>query len=155
MSSEVWNRLAEERERLQPTPPVSEPVIWYQNGDKRFPVPALCSAAEGPGRIKVTIYPHGAMLMHRSGCHHITHPVHDKPNETTKNCGSWDYPRGVPKEDYKLHEDDLTRRENGLLEADEKAKEAAKLHEQKAAEREKLINEKLGKGKKKPEPVSV
>jgi len=157
MSSEVWNRLAEERERLQPTPPISEPVIWYQHGDKRYPVPALCSAQEGPGRIKVTIFPHGAMLMHRAGCHHISHPVHDKPNETTRNCGAWDYARAVPSEDFKLHEDDLSRRENALLEAEEKAKEAQKIHEQKVAEREKMIAEKLaGKGsKKKPEPVSI
>ncbi len=148
-----WEKLAEERQRLQPTPPISEPLIWYQNGDKRFPVPAKCSAIEGPGRIKITAFPHGAMLMHRSGCHHVSHPTHDKPNETTRNCGSWDYPRSIPKEDYKFHEDELAKKENMLLEAEEKAKAAEELYKKKAAERDEIIKEKLSKKKLNPAVV--
>ncbi len=148
MSSEVWNRLAEERTRLQPTPKISDPVIYYTRGDKNFPVPAVCSAVEGPGRIKITLFPFQGMMQHRAGCHHVTHWVHDRPNETTKNNGAWDFAREVPKDAFTVHEAELAKRENNLLEAEEKAKAAALAFQKKAEEREQIISEKLGKKRK-------
>ncbi len=149
MSSEVWNKLAEERTRLQPTPKVSDTVIYYTRGDKNFPVPGIVSSIEGPGKIKITVYPFQGMLQHKSGCAHITHWVHDRPNDTTKNNGAWDFNREPPADAYEVHEAELTKRENQLLEAEEKAKAAAELFQKKAEEREQIISEKLGKKPKK------
>ena len=149
MSSEVWNKLAEERQRLQPTPKVSDPIIYYTRGDKNFPVPAVCSAVEGPGRIKITLFPFQGMMQHRAGCHHVTHWVHDRPNETTKNNGSWDFNRELPADAYEVHEAELAKRENNLLDAEEKAKAAQAAFEKKAEERTQIIAEKLWKPKKK------
>lgn len=147
MSSEVWNKLAEERTRLQPTPKVGDGVIFYTRGDKNLPVPGQVSAVEGPGRIKITYFPFNGMMQHRAGCHHLTHWVHDHPNETTRNNGAWDFNRSAPADAFEVHEAELAKRENALLEAEEKAKAAAEAFAKKAAEREQIISERLS-GKK-------
>ncbi len=147
MSSEVWNKLAEERTRLQPTPRVNDPVTFYTRGDKNFPVPGICSAVEGPGRIKVTYFPFNGMMQHRAGCHHVTHWVHDSHNQMTTQNGAWDFNREPPKDAYEVHEAELAKRENSLLEAEEKAKSAQEAFQKKAEEREKIISEKLKKPK--------
>lgn len=149
MSSEVWNQLAEQRQRLQPTPKVSDGVIYHAYGDKRNAAPAIVSEVEGPGRIKVTVFPFNGMLQHKGGCHHVTHWIHDKPNETTKMNGAWSFPREAPVDAYEVHEAELAKRENALIEAEQKAKDAAKAFAKKAEERAILIEEKLGKAKKK------
>lgn len=149
MSSEVWNKLAEERQRLQPTPKVSDTVIYHAYGDKRNSAPAIVSEVEGPGRVKLTIFPYQGMLQHKAGCHHISHWIHDKPNENTKMNGAWSFAREAPADAFEVHEAELTKRENALIEAEQRAKEAAKVHAKKAEERAQLIEEKLGKTKKK------
>lgn len=148
MSSEVWNKLAEERQRLQPTPKCNDPIIYYTRGDKNFPVPAICSSVEGPGRIKITLFPFQGMMQHRAGCHHVTHWVHDRPNETTRNNGSWDFNREAPVDAFEVHEAELAKRENALIDAEEKAKAAQAAFEKKAEERVQLIAEKLSNKKK-------
>ncbi len=147
--SVAWDKLAEDKENPQPTPPVGEPVVWYMEGDVRKPVAAQCNGVEGPGRIKITIAAWNGFPMHRTGCHHITHSIHQKPNQTTKNCGAWDYPRGkAPKADFELHDQEIQRRTDALIKAEEDAIKNQKLFEQKKAEREAGI-----KRKPLPEPL--
>jgi len=155
MSSEVWNKLAEERQRLQPTPKVGDPIIYHPESDKRREVPAVVSKVEGPGKIQITVFPFQGMMQHRSGCHHITHWIHDNPTAFTRQNGAWSFAREAPADAYQLHEAELAKRENSLIEAEERAKEAAKVHAKKAEERAQLIEEKLSKTKKKPAAVEV
>lgn len=150
MNERAWEELAEDRERLQPTPPVGEVVIWYIGGDKRHPVPARVSGVESAGRVKLTVFPWSAFPQHKPGVYHVSARIHDKPgNPTTRNCGSWDYVRGkVPKEDYATHEAELDKRQANLKKAEEEAAGAAlKYAEQRAKTEE-------GK-KKRPDPLAT
>jgi hypothetical protein len=144
MNETAWTKLEEEKSRRQPTPPISEPVTWYIEGDRNRPVAAQCNGIEGPGRISVVVFPKNAFPQHRTGCHHISHPIHEKPNSTTRNCGAWDYPRGkVPKDDYALHDKELAKREEGLLVSEEQAQKAQQEFQAKKAEREAALKKRL------------
>ena len=136
MSDVAWARIEAMKANPQPTPPVGEPLIWYMANDKNRPVAAQCNGIEGPGRIKITIHNWQGMPMHRPACYYVGHPNHDKPNDASRNNGSWDYVRGkVPKADFEAQEIEIKRQEDGLMRAMEDAKKNAALFEQKKAER--------------------
>lgn len=134
----AWKNLQDLQANRQPTPPVGEPIVWFQGADRKHPVAARCNGIEGPGRIKITILPWmGVAPMHRSACYHIDHPMHQKPNETTKNNGAWDYVRGrIPKDDYTVHDEEYAKREKALIEAEDQAQKDAELFARKRAEKE-------------------
>lgn len=146
----AWTRLAEEKENRQPTPPIGEPLVWYIEGDKNRPVAAQCNGIEGPGRIKVVVFPLNAFPQHKAGCYHISHRNHERPNITTKNGGAWDYPRGkAPKEDFQLFDSEIEKRENSLAASEVEAEKNRQLFEKKQAEREAGIKKRL------PDPLVV
>jgi hypothetical protein len=127
MNDTAWYHLEKDRERLQPTPPIGTPVQWYQGGEKAAAYAALVTGIEGPGRLKLVIFPINQFHQHKLAVHHVSHQVHDKPgNSTTKNSGSWDYAPGVkfPHGHYELHEAELNKREANLKAQDEAAKKA-------------------------------
>ncbi len=141
MSETAWDNLQTEKANLLPTPPIGEPVVWYLEGDKNRPCAAQCNGIEGAGRIYATIHTKGGMVMHRGGCYHISHPIHEKPNFTTKNGGAWDYPDGVaPKKHYDFHRAEIVKREEAILRAKEQSEQATAAFLKKQADKKKLTD---------------
>lgn len=117
MELTALERLQEERDRLMPTPPVGEPVVWYMGGTGR-PIPALVADIEDPGKLKLKVFPWASFPRDVPGVFYKGHPVHEKPNnQQTVRCGSWDYVRKPPAEDYNLHKERLDAREKQLVDA--------------------------------------
>lgn len=121
--------VANERERLQPTPPVNTSLWWYDRNNREVPYACICTAIEAPGRIKVAITKPGAPPIHRDGVLYTGNAIHtaNPNNPTTVNKGAFDYICGEkpPKSHLKPHEDALKKREENLyrdLEAFESAK---------------------------------
>lgn len=137
MNQVALARIEAMKENPQPTPPVGEPLVWYQANDRNRPVAAQCQGHEGPGRIKITIHSWQGMPMHRSACYYVDHPNHEKPNDATRNNGSWDYPGGKrpPKADMAIQEQEIERQLLGLMKAEEEAKKNAEMFAKKKAER--------------------
>lgn len=142
----AWLELEEDRQNLQPTPPVGEDVVWYMSGNKAYPVPAKVTEIESAGRVKLVTFPKNAFPQHKPGVYHLSAKIHQKPgNPTTRNCGAWDYVRGVaPNEDYELHRAELEKREQNLLIGEQAAQKSAEMFAKKQAEK--------GIVKKKPLP---
>ena len=143
-----WNELNEQQRNLQPTPPVGKPVNWYPAGNKEDPVPGRITAIEGPGRVKLVVFPKNAFPAHKQAVYHVSAKIHDKPgNPTTKNWGSWDY---VEEDDFKdahyeTHRKELRKLEDNLTRGEADAITAAENYATKQAE--KLAAAKSGKKK--------
>lgn len=142
----AWTEIEADKNRLQPTPPVGEKIVWYMAGVKENPVAAQVTEIESAGRIKLVVFPKNTFPQHKAGVYHVSAKIHDKPgNPTTRNCGAWDYVRGeAPDEDYSLHRAEIEKREQNLLVGERQAAESAQLFEKKQAEK--------ASGKKKPLP---
>lgn len=136
MNETAWAEIAEARRNLQPTPPVGMNIQWYQEGDQKTPRAGLVTDVEDSGRVKVAIFSHGQMISYKTGCYHVSNPVHEiSNNPTTKRCGSWDYVPGtvVPKSHFDHHLNYLTQREANLKRAEEQAiEQSAKFAEKRA-----------------------
>lgn len=147
----AWTELEGDRQNLQPTPPVGEPIVWFMAGDTTHPVAAQVTEIESAGRIKLVVFPKNAFPQHKVGVYHVSAKIHQKPgNPTTKNCGAWDYVRGVaPEADYALHQAELDKREKNLLIGEQSAAKAAEMFEKKQAEKA------TGKKKPLPDPLPV
>ena len=154
VNEEGWAGLESQRANLQPTPPVGCPdIVWYPAGNTNDPVPARVTAIEGPGRLKLVVFPKNAFPAHKQAVYHVSAKIHDKPgNPTTKNWGSWDY---VEKEDlrdshYNFHRAELQKLEDNLTRGEEEAQRAAENYLAKQAEKMAAAKS----GKKKPlEPL--
>lgn len=114
------------QEKLWHTPPVSTPIVWYDRCDVRpeQQVSAQVTKIEQPGVISCIVFRVGRMPEHKNGVRHITHPIHDMPNNvTTQRNGGWDYPDDVKAPDHHkaFHRADRDRR----LAAAERALEEA------------------------------
>lgn len=100
-------------EDLLPTPTKGDIVFWYDRNlvapDRALP--AMVMDVEGPGKIKLKILRMGDD-MHKTGVHHVSHPVHNERNHAASvHNGSWDYRKpGVPTEDYEYHRAFLAER---------------------------------------------
>lgn len=137
-------RIQEMKDNPQPTPPIGEPLVWYMAGDRKRAVAATCNGHEGPGRIKITIHNWQGMPMHRSACYYVDHPMHKKPNDTTRNNGSWDYPGNkIPKAHFEPHEQEIRRQEEAQIKADEDAKANALAFQKHKAEKEAGLRKRL------------
>lgn len=145
----AWTELEADKQNLQPTPPVGEDVVWYMGGNSAHPVPAKVTEIESAGRVKLVVFPKNAFPQHKPGVYHLSARIHQKPgNPTTRNCGAWDYVRGVvPKEDYAIHQAELAKREQNLLVGEQAAQKNAEAFKEKQAEKA------TGKKKPLPEPL--
>lgn len=130
MNETAWVNLEEDKAIRLPTPPVGWPVQWFPSGDQRQPVAARVIKVEGPGRVKLKLEVENAFHKDMAGVYHVTHRIHQKQNnQTTIRCGSWEYLPGmnIPSLHYELFDEDIKRREEGLVKAEDLAvKQAAK-----------------------------
>lgn len=144
MNETAWEAIERDEARKVPTAPVGLPVQWYIAGDRRQVVAALVIGVEGCGRLKLKVFQSNSMPQEKMAVYHVNHPVHDQVNNTTTyRSGSWDFVPGqaIPKEYYNLHTEDIEKRKNNLLLAEESAKKAEADFKAKAKE--------LANGKKK------
>lgn len=142
-----WKELDAQQRNLQPTPPVGFNVVWYPAGNVNDPVAGQVTGVEGPGRLKLVVFPKNAFPAHKNGVYHVSAKIHDKPgNPTTKNWGSWDYVQADDMLDahFKLHRQELAKLEENLTRGEEDAKRAAEDYAEKQAAK------KVVTGKKKP-----
>lgn len=118
--SGTLDQIAKERKRLQPTPPVGMPVVWFMGGDDKNPRPALVTQVEGPGRVSLVILPLNTMPQHKMGVLYKDHPDMEEANTPAKRTkGSWDYvpgfPSMIPKEHFEHHKGLLDHREKQAM----------------------------------------
>lgn len=142
-----WAELDAQQRNLQPTPPVGKPIVWYPAGNQADPVAGQVTGIEGPGRLKLVVFPKNAFPAHKNGVYHVSAKIHEKPgNPTTKNWGSWDYVEAGDLDDshYKLHRQELAKLEVNLEKGEELAVKAAEDYAEKQAAK------KANFGKKKP-----
>jgi len=137
MNEVAWKEIQEDKANLQPTPPVGEKVVWYVGGDLKHPVPAQISGIEGPGRLKLVVFPINSFPQHRPGVYHVSAKIHQKPNPGTRNNGAWDYVRqsDIEDGDYDLHRSEIAKRETNLRAGEENAKANEDLFKKKQEER--------------------
>lgn len=137
VNEKAWEDLEADKARLQPTPPVGEIVRWYPGNDQKQPYAGRVTGHDGPGRIKIEVAQINGFPQHKKGVYHVTSKIHDqKGNFSTRDCGSWDYVRGVaPDEDYDLHRDEIARREKNLLVAEEASQKTAETMAKKLTEK--------------------
>lgn len=138
MNEVAWQEIEEDKANLQPTPPVGEKAVWYVAGDRKHPVPAQVVGIEGPGRLKLVVFQANSFPQHKAGVYHVSAKIHQKGgNQTTRNCGSWDYVRtsDIQDEDYDLHRQEIAKRETNLKMGEETTRKNEDLFAKKAAER--------------------
>ena len=95
-------------EKIQPTPEVGTPIIWYPAADVKpnAEIAGLVTKIEDPGRVCVVVFRPDGMPEHKRGCFHVSHEIHKRRhNATSKTSGAWDYPAGVkaPEQHKKRH----------------------------------------------------
>ena len=150
MNEQAWQNLEEDKKHRMPTAPVGWPVQWFPAGDRRQPKAARVIAIEIPGRVRLEVKVPNSFPREQAGVYHVNSKVHEKThNQTTVNCGSWDYLPGmeIPKVHWELFDEDIARREEGLLSAEDAgARQAANFQAnkaKKAAEHKKHLPEPL------------
>jgi hypothetical protein len=121
---------------LLPTPPIGEPIVWYDRGNKENPKAAQVTGIEDCGKLKIVVHSPQQPASHKAGVLHCSHPIHEQPNNPqTVRCGSWDYVRGiVPKQDLEAHKKQIADREANRL-AQQKAFEDAQFAKEAAKEK--------------------
>ena len=109
-----------------PTPPVGTALVWYrqarQDGGQNA---AICTGIDGPGKIKLSVFPPNGMKENKQGVLNCKDPIHEKlTNRVSKENGAWDYPDGTgpSKGHYKVHIDRLQHKKDGFLTQLEDAK---------------------------------
>lgn len=112
---------------LLPTPQIGDRVVWYDRADKSVtPIAADVVGIEAPGRVKLELHRRTPKSYRDfvDGCWHVSAPIHEKDNANTRDCGGWEWLRGIaPKDAYDMH-----RKQN-------EDKEFARLQEAEAQER--------------------
>jgi hypothetical protein len=147
MSDQARKNIERERHSLLPTPPIGMNVQWYKGGDVREIRAATVVGIEGPGRVVLNVQYIAQFPETKKGVHHVSSPIHEiMNNPTTVRCGSWDYLPGnsIPKAHYKVHEEDLDRRE-AVLDANEAL---AKAQAERRAKQQAEIEAALDQGRK-------
>ncbi len=127
MHEKAWEAIEREETKPIPTAPIGKTVQWYIAGDRRQPVAGQVMGVEGVGRLKIKVFPANSMPQDKVGVYHVNHSVHEQPsNPTTYRCGSWDFVPGdaVLPAFYKEFEDDIKKRKENLLAAEEASKKA-------------------------------
>ncbi len=148
MHEKAWEAVERDEAKPIPTAPIGKAVQWYIAGDKRQPVAGQVTGVEGVGRLKIKVFPLNAMPQDKVGVCHISHSVHEQPNNpTTYRCGSWDFVPGdtILKDFYKEFEDDIKKRKANLTAAEAEAVKAEAAFKVKAKE--------LAEGKRKPPAI--
>jgi hypothetical protein len=109
--------LDEQMTRPLPTPVVGTNVQWFARGavSPETAQAALVVGVEGPGRLKLTVFPPNGMPVHKQGVLHVSHSQHEtRGNAATVHNGAWDYlpnwKLNKSSPDYNLHLDHLNRR---------------------------------------------
>ena len=146
MNEVAWNAIEEDKKNRIPTPPIRTTVQWYQGGDKNICLPGIVTGIEGPGRLKIVLFPINSFPRHQAGVYHEDHKVHSqKGNPTTSRCGSWGFEDGfrIPKEWYDLHDQEIAKRELNLRTAEQAAITSAELFMQKNAEKANAAKKRL------------
>lgn len=127
MHEEAWKAVERDEARPIPTAPIGKTVQWYIAGDRKNVVPGIVAGIEGVGRLKIRVFPLNSMPQEKTAVYHVDSPVHDQVNNpTTVHKGSWDFVPGDPvlKEFYKEFEEDIQRRKDNLIQAEESSKRA-------------------------------
>jgi hypothetical protein len=127
--------------RLMPTPQVGDRVLWYDHADKSAPpISADVVLIEAPGRIAVKLNSRHLVQKTRGrdcidGVRHMSDDCHKVENANSRDCGGWDWHRGiVPSDAFDAHRKTLERKEEmRLMEQMD--------NERLAAERKKLLQE--------------
>lgn len=148
MHEKAWEAIEREETKPIPTAPVGKAVQWYIAGDRRNPIAGQVMGIEGVGRLKIKVFPANSMPQDKVGVYHVTHSVHEQPNNpTTYRCGAWDFVPGdvVLKEFFKDFEADIAKRKENLTKAEEEARKAEIAFKVKQKE--------LAEGKKRPAAI--
>ena len=122
MNEQAWQNLEDDKKHRMPTPPVGWPVQWFPNGDKRRPTAARVIVVEQPGRVRLEVKAPNSFPKEQAGVYHVNAKIHLKlNNQTTYNCGSWDYLPGmdIPKVHWEAFDADIERREEWLLKSED------------------------------------
>ncbi len=146
MNETAWTAIEEDKQRRIPTPPIRTTVQWYQGGDKTIVIPGIVTGIEGPGRVKLVLFPLNAFPRHQAGVYHEGHKIHEQSaNPTTARCGSWGFEEGfqVPKKWYEIWEQDIAKREENLRAAEVAAEKNRELFVQKQAEKASGVKKRL------------